>query len=102
MNLKIAIASLTVFSQLVWAEPCEIELLEELEYTDIECQFYMGTKAYRNRVYSVAAAHWNEVRNADIQYEGEADIKAMALGTLTFLMYHGLGVVRDRSAAVKN
>lgn len=102
MNLKIAITSLTVFSQLIWAEPCEIELLEALEYTDIECQFYMGTKAYRNSVYSVAAAHWNEVLNADIQYEDDAEIQAMALSTLTFLMYHGLGVEQDRSAAVKN
>lgn len=84
------------------AEGCKVKYLEELEYTDIECQFYMGTAAYRNKVYSVAAAHWNYVIDSPVMNEGEESIKAMALGTVTFLTYHGLGTKQDRNKAVKN
>ena len=84
------------------ADECKIKYLEELEYTDIECQFYMGTEAYRNKVYSVAAAHWRYVIDSPIKYEGEEAIQAMALSTITFLTYQGLGVKQDRNKAVKS
>ena len=84
------------------AEKCKVKYLEELEYTDIECQFYMGTAAYRNKVYSVAAAHWNYVIDSPEKYEGEEEIKTMALSTITFLTYQGLGIKQDRNKAVKN
>ena len=86
----------------VYAEKCNIELLEEIEYTDIECQFYMGTQAYRNQVYSVAAAHWEYVTKAESQFEGDDSLKATALSTLTFLYYQGLGVKENKSLAVNN
>lgn len=85
-----------------FADNCEIKYLEELNYKDIECQFYMGTTAYRNEVYSVAAAHWNYVIDSPIRNDGDESIQAMALSTMTFLTYQGLGVTRDRSKAVKN
>ncbi|TQF70722.1 hypothetical protein [Pseudoalteromonas luteoviolacea] len=84
------------------AEECKLKHLEELEYTDIECQFYMGTAAYRNKVYTVAAAHWNYVIDSPLKYEGEDAIQAMALSTITFLTYQGLGVEQDRNKAVEN
>ena len=84
------------------AEECKVKYLEELEYTDIECQFYMGTAAYRNKVYTVAAAHWNYVIDSPLKYEGEEAIQAMALSTITFLTYQGLGVKQDKSKAVQN
>jgi hypothetical protein len=84
------------------ADKCKIEYLNELEYTDIECQFYMGTTAYRNKVYNVAAAHWNYVIEAPMKFEGEDEFQAMALSTVTFLTYQGLGVKQDRNLAVKN
>tara|TARA_R110000751_G_scaffold116604_2_gene216355 strand:+ start:123395 stop:123916 length:522 start_codon:yes stop_codon:yes gene_type:complete len=84
------------------ADKCKIEYLDELEYTDIECQFYMGTTAYRNMVYEVAAAHWNYVIEAPLKFEGEEQFQAMALSTVTFLTYQGLGVKQDRNLAVKN
>ena len=76
--------------------------MEELEYADIECQFYMGTMAYRNEVYEVAAAHWSYIIDAPLKYEGEEQFQAMALSTVTFLTYQGLGVTQDRNLAVKN
>ncbi|TDO95365.1 sel1 repeat family protein [Marinomonas balearica] len=101
MSRIILIFSL-IFCSSVIAEECKVKYLEELDYTDIECQFYMGTAAYRNKVYSVAAAHWNYVINSPLKYEGEEVIKAMALSTKTFLTYQGLGLKQDRNKAVKN
>lgn len=86
----------------VIAEECKVKYLEELEYTDIECQFYMGTAAYRNKVYSVAAAHWKYVIDSPLKYEGEEALKTMALSTMTFLTYQGLGLKRDRNKAVES
>lgn len=102
MISKISIILSLVFCTAAAAEECEIEYLSDLEYTDIECQFYMGTEAYRNKFYSVAAEHWNNVTNSPIKYEGEENIKAMALSTVTFLTYQGLGVKQNRMKAVKN
>lgn len=86
----------------VIAEECKVKYLEELEYTDIECQFYMATAAYRNKVYSVAAAHWKYVIDSPLKYEGEEALKTMALSTMTFLTYQGLGLKRDRNKAVES
>lgn len=91
-----------LFSATAVAEECKVKYLEELQYTDIECQFYMGTAAYRNGVYTVAAAHWNYVIDSPLKYEGEDAIQAMALSTMTFLTYQGLGVEQDRNKAVEN
>jgi hypothetical protein len=102
MNLRLLTISLLFLSSSVLADKCKIEYLDELEYTDIECQFYMGTTAYRNKVYEVAAAHWNYVIDAPLKYEGEEQFQAMALSTVTFLTYQGLGVKQDRNLAVKN
>lgn len=79
-----------------------MEHLTELEYTDIECQFYMGTAAYRHKAYRVAAAHWEYVIDSPIRYEGEEQIKAMALSTMNFLLYQGLGVEENKDKAVAN
>ena len=93
---------LLLLSSSVLAEQCKVEYLDELEYTDIECQFYMGTTAYRNKVYEVAAAHWSYIIDAKLKYEGEKQFQAMALSTVTFLTYQGLGVKQDRNLAVIN
>lgn len=90
----------TAFST-AFADKCQLENLTDLEYTDIECQFYMGTTAYRNKVFSVAAAHWQYVINSPEKWEGEGEVKAMALSTLTFLKYNGLGVDEDKTQAVE-
>jgi len=102
LNLKFVIISLffTCFSAL--ADKCKLEHLTELDYTDIECQFYLGTEAYRNEVYSVAAAHWKYIIEAPLKYEGEEQLQAMALSTVTFLTYQGLGLKQDRNLAVNN
>ena len=102
LNLRLLTISFLFLSSSVFADKCKIEYLDELEYTDIECQFYMGTAAYRNKVYEVAAAHWNYVIAAPLKFEGEEQFQAMALSTVTFLTYQGLGVKQDRSLAVKN
>lgn len=91
-----------VFSSSVIADECRIKYLEKLKYTDIECQFYMGTTAYRNKLYSVAAAHWNYVVNAPLKYEGEEELKTSALSNFNFLTYQGLGLKQDRIKAVKS
>lgn len=91
-----------IFSTSAFSEKCRVEFLENLEYRDIECQFYMGTAAYRNEVYSVAAAHWNFANESEAKYEADAAIQAMALSTVTFLYYHGMGVPQDRQKAVEN
>ena len=102
LNLRLLTISFLFLSSPVLADKCKIEYLDELEYTDIECQFYMGTTAYRNEVYEVAAAHWNFVITAPLKFEGEDQFQAMALSTVTFLTYQGLGVKQDRNLAVKN
>ncbi|WP_444927691.1 hypothetical protein ACJJI4_08160 [Microbulbifer sp. TRSA002] len=103
MNRTIAltvIALVFLCSPYSHAEKCDKKYLEEMEYTDIECQFYMGTAAYRHEIYSVAASHWKYILETPIKYARDAEIKAMALSTLTFLTYNGLGVEQDRAAAV--
>ena len=86
----------------VASEQCRVPNLEELEYTDIECQFYLGTTAYRNQIYTVAAAHWQFIVDAPVKNKGDESIKAMALGTITFLTYQGLGVKQNKTKAVKD
>jgi hypothetical protein len=102
MNRIFFIVFFFTFAAPAFSEKCELEYLGELEYTDVECQFYLGTAAYRNEVYSVAAAHWNYVMDSPSKYEGDDSIKAMALSTITFLYYQGLGVKEDKGKAVKN
>jgi len=99
---RIFIVSLLFLSTSVIADKCKLENLTELEYTDIECQFYMGTTAYRNKVFNVAAAHWNYIIDAPLKYQGEERFQAMALSTVTFLTYQGLGVNQNRDLAVNN
>lgn len=82
-------------------EKCPMKNLVDYDYTDIDCQFYLGTKAYRHELYGVAAAHWQFVVDSPEKFEGDEKFKAMALSTLTFLTYNGLGVSQDRSKAVK-
>lgn len=102
MNKIVLILFLFTFAAPAFSEKCKLEYLEELEYIDVECQFYLGTAAYRNEVYSVAAAHWNYVIDSPSKYEGDDSIKAMALSTINFLYYQGLGVKEDKGKAVKN
>ncbi|PVZ66651.1 sel1 repeat family protein [Pelagibaculum spongiae] len=100
MKFKFLFALAIIFSSSAFAEKCKLEHLTELEYTDIECQFYLGTAAYRNQVYSAAVAHWKYIIESPVKYEGDSEIKASALSTVTFLIYHGLGVKKDRFKAV--
>jgi hypothetical protein len=100
--LRFLIVNLLFLSTSALADKCKLENLTELEYTDIECQFYMGTTAYRNKVYNVAAAHWNYIIDAPLKYQGEERFQAMALSTVTFLTYQGLGVNQNRDLAVNN
>jgi len=102
LNFRLLTIPLLLLSSSVLADKCKLEYLDELEYTDIECQFYMGTTAYRNKVYAVAAAHWRYVIDAPLKYKGEEQFQAMALSTVTFLTYQGLGVKQDRNLAVTN
>lgn len=95
------IAILYFISSASYAENCSLDDLKEIQYTDIECQFYMGTAAYRNKVYTAAAAHWMYILDAPIKHEGDAHIKAMSLSTVTYLTYQGLGVEKDRNKAVR-
>lgn len=99
---RIFIVSLLFLSTSALADKCKLDNLTELEYTDIECQFYMGTTAYRNKVFNVAAAHWNYIIDAPLKYQGEERFQAMALSTVTFLTYQGLGVNQNRDLAVNN
>lgn len=81
-------------------DKCPLKNLSELNYVDLECQFYLGTTAYRSKLYAVAAAHWQYIIDTEAQYEGEDEIKAMALGTINFLTYYGLGLKQDRDKAI--
>lgn len=81
-------------------ELCPLAPLPEQEYLSIECQFYLGTTAYRASVYTVAAAHWQYVAEAPLKYEGDDEIKDTASSTLGYLQYHGLGIAQDRETAV--
>ncbi|RYV01228.1 hypothetical protein SOPP22_12530 [Shewanella sp. OPT22] len=101
MKLRLFVIFSILLSCSALAEKCKLEYLTELEYTDIECQFYLGTEAYRNQVYTVAAAHWKYVLQSPTKYSDDDQIKAMALSTVTFLMYQGLGGKQDRAKAVK-
>jgi TPR repeat protein len=101
LKYNIICVFLALFSTTVIAEQCRLDQLQELEYTDIECQFYMGTEAYRNKVYAVAAAHWQFAVDAKATYESDEELKVRALSTLTFLTYQGLGVQQNRVKAVK-
>lgn len=82
------------------AEKCQVTYLETLDYTDIECQFYLGTTAYRHQLYGVAAAHWEYILAAPLKYDGDDELQATALSTLAFLNYQGLGMQKDIELAV--
>lgn len=83
-------------------ESCPLQLLAEFPYTDIECQFYLGTTAYRAGVYEVAAAHWVQVLKSDDQSELGVETKMTARGTLAYLKFFGLGVREDKEGAVED
>ena len=102
MHKLVALFVSLLATNAVYAEKCNIEYLEEIEYAAIECQFYMGTQAYRNQLYTVAAAHWEYAAKAESQFEGDDSLKAAALSTLTFLYYQGLGVKENKTLAVNN
>lgn len=101
--MKTIILFVIVFSflSIALAEKCSLEDLADFEYTDIECQFYMGTTAYRHELYEVAAAHWQFILDAPIRYSADENLKLMSLSTLNYLTYYGLGVKQNRSKAVK-
>lgn len=90
-----------VFSSASYAENCDLKYLEKLQINDIECQFYMGTKAFRNKQYSDAASYWENVIKSPSVLAGDDELKTMALGTTTYLTYYGLGVPKDRMRAVQ-
>ena len=83
-------------------EPCPLSLLAEFPYTDVECQFYLGTTAYRAGVYEVAAAHWMQVLLSTDDSETAVETKTVARGTVAFLKYHGYGVSEDKASAVQD
>tara|TARA_B100000745_G_scaffold170763_1_gene111925 strand:- start:715 stop:1293 length:579 start_codon:yes stop_codon:yes gene_type:complete len=102
MKVTKLVFAIAFISSQVAAEECKVKHLEKLEYTDIECQFYMGTAAYRNEVYSVAAAHWEYLLSLEAKYKGDNQTQAIAKSTLNYLRYHGLGIIQDRNTAVRH
>lgn len=83
-------------------ERCPLPELNKYAYSDLDCQFYLGTKAYRADVYKIAAAHWDYVINSDVVYEGDEELQSMAFSNLNFLIYEGLGLKEDKDQAVRN
>lgn len=83
-------------------ELCPLQPLAEFPYSDVECQFYLGTTAYRAGVYEVAAAHWVQVLKSNDQSELGVETKKTALGTLAYLKFYGLGVREDKQGAVQD
>jgi len=85
-----------------YSEKCPLKLLEEYDYTDIDCQFYLGTTAYRAEVYQVAVAHWQNILDLPIEYEGDEELKIDAKSNLSFLMFYGIGTDKNQSLAISN
>ena len=86
----------------VGEEACPLQPLAEFPYSDIECQFYLGTTAYRAGIYEIAAAHWLQVLKSDDQSELGIETKMTARGTLAYLKFFGLGVSEDKQGAVED
>lgn len=84
------------------AEPCPLESLKDYSYLDLECNFYLGTLAYRHGNYEVAAGHWRYVIDSEPEYESDPALQSRAKGTLNYLTYYGLGVEQNRVLAVSN
>lgn len=68
-------------------------------YTSADCQFYLGTKAYRHQRFALAAAHWQEV--LDLPLESAAELRAKAQSTLGFLYFYGKGLKQDKTRAIR-
>jgi hypothetical protein len=83
------------------SSPCPIPDLIHKTLADVECQFFLGTTAYRNKDYQQAAQHWAWVIHRDAQDRHEGMIVAEAHGTLGYLRYHGLGAAKDAKGAVE-
>ena len=81
-------------------ELCPLDGLSDLFYTDLQCQFYLGTTAYRAEAYEVAAAHWKRIVSAANDSEAAQELKTTALSTLAFLKYEGLGVEKNKPGAI--
>ena len=77
--------------------PCPLEGLPDSLESAPECQFYLGTSAFRDQDYARAAEHWRRIVNGG---SDDGGYRVEALGTLGYLTYHGLGVERDMAIAV--
>ena len=91
--------SLLIVSTAV-AEECPLPYLADRNYDDLDCQFYLGTTAYRAGVYEVAAAHWQRIVDSPDDSAAAKEFRSTARSTIAYLKYNGLGVVRDRQGAV--
>lgn len=62
----------------------------------------MGTAAFRDSEWSKAAENWEILSNLSLRVPAEQSIQTMGQTNLAFLKYYGLGVERDRVAAVSD
>ena len=97
---RLAALALMTASTNAQAEQCPLGQLAERVYTDLECQFYLGTTAFRAGVFEVAAAHWQRMLTSDSDSADAASLRRTARSTLAYLRYNGMGTPQDRQRAV--
>lgn len=81
---------------------CTLEDLTHLPQAHIECQFFMGTGAYRNKNFTAAAASWKQITllRPVPTAPKEKELFVSAFNNLGFLYFYGKGVPPNQAAAM--
>ncbi len=88
------------FSSFSAVEKCPLEHLENINKSDVECQFYLGVRAYNDENFTKVVKHWEYVINTPAKYKTDHAYKVQSLSTVAYLTYHGKGVKTDRLKAM--
>ena len=99
--LQCALASLSLLTSLAFAAPaCPLAGLEEARADAPQCYFFLGTAAYRDKDFELAAKHWKSlIALKNVPFD-EKHWQVDGYNNLGFLYYTGLGSAENRKAAI--
>ncbi len=81
-------------------DPCELAAASSYPQDHPACFFYTGTDHYRSERYAEAQAVWQELIALPAEDE-DRRLFAAARNNLGYLLFNGLGIEKDRAAAVE-
>lgn len=95
-------ASLFIYKHFLNKEDCSLKALQLVESPLVAEQlFFSGTCYFRNKEFSKAAAHWDELLQLENTRTDREDFRTSTLNNLGYLYFFGFGVKEDKSRAVE-